>query len=238
MATPTVTRFPNGVVDATQDGSYGSYAGLRPFRYHNWTNDFDDYLSGDWVVSGPTTSTQAIGATATGGWLVLTIGTTGATNDQSIQWAGNSGAVAQTFVWESTLDFLLLANFKTSDATNDALIVGLCSTDTTPASSLPTSGIFFTKAAASTSLIASIRIAGVSTSVTLGAMADSTNVEATLFYSADTGLWRAFFNNVSQGTMTAASNTPTATLAVTIGHQNATALSLLSIDNFHAAKQR
>ena len=238
MATPTVTRWPNGVTDTTDIGAYGSYAGLRPFRYHNWINDFDNYVSGQWVVTGPSGSTQAIGATADGGALVLTIGTTGSTADQSIQWAGNSGAVATTYYWQATKDMLICAGFKTSDSTNDGLVVGLASTDTTPASSLPTSFIGFTKAAATQALLANIRIAGVSTTIACGNMADNTYVSCVLFYSATTGNWQAFVNDGLQGTAAAASNTPTAALAITVGHVNASALALMSIDYLQVANQR
>ena len=239
MASPLVTRFPAGLADATQDGAFGAYAGLRPFRYHNYVNDFDDYVAADWVVTETDAgSTEAI-TSADGGVLAITNVSAGATDEASIQWAGGSGAVKTTVLWESTKDMIVAARFKVDDATNTALLIGLASTDTTPVASLPTNGIYFYKAGAAASLIASARKAGSSTSVTLGNMADDTFVEAVFRYSADTGNWQAFLNDALIGTISTASVSPTALLAFTIGLLNASAAAhVLSVDWLMVAKQR
>lgn len=245
MTSPTPTRYPNGVVDASQNGAYGGYAGIRPFRYHSWVEDFDTYTATEWVVTETDAgSTEAI-TSADGGVLAITNVSAGATDEASLQWAGGSGAVKTTFQWDSTKDMIIAAGFKVDDAINTALLIGLASVDTTPVASLPTNGIYFYKAGAATSLIASVRKAGASTSQTIGAMADDTYVDVVFRYSAtgndvqQAGTWQAFLANNLIGTLTTASISPTAALAMTIGLLNASAAAhVLSIDYIQVAKQR
>lgn len=239
MARPDVTRWPGGVNDATEDGAYSRFAGLRPFRYYTWINDFDRYVSTDWVLTETDAgSTEAI-VSGTGGILAITNVSAGATDEASIQWAGGAGAVRPTFAWDSTKDMLLAARFKLSDATNAACLIGIASTDTTPVASLPTNGIYFYKAGGATSLIASARKAGTSTSVTLGAMADDTYVDVVFRFDSNTETWQAFLNNAMIGSFSTSSVSPTAALAVTIGLLNASAAAhVLSVDWLQISQQR
>lgn len=239
MASPVVTRFPGGLCDASESGAFSVYAGMRPNRYHEYFNDFDNYVSGDWVLTETAAgSTEAI-VSADGGILAITNAAAGATDEASIQWAGGSGAAKTTFTWDSTKDMMVAARFKVDDATNTALLIGLASTDTTPVASLPSDGIFFYKAGAATALVASARKSGTSTSVACGAMADDTYLEAVFRYRADTGNWHAFINDVSVGTFAGSSVSPTAGIGMTIGLLNASAAAhVLSVDWLFISKQR
>lgn len=238
MPSPSVTRFPEGVCDATETGSYGRFAGLRPFRYFNWIDDFDNYAAADWVVTETDAgSTQAI-VNGVGGILAMT-NTAGAADESSIQWAGGAGAVRGTFAWDGTKDMLLSARFKVSHATNTALLIGLSSTDTTPVASLPTNGIYFYKASGAASLIASARKAGASTSVTIGDMVADTYVEVVFRFVTATGMWQAFLNDALVGSISTADISPTATLVVTLGLLNASAVAhVLSVDYLQVSQQR
>lgn len=239
MASPLVTRYPAGLCDATQDGAYGNYAGLRPFRYYEWVNDFFNFVSGDWVITETDAGSTEVITSGAGGILAITNVSAGATDAASIQWAGGSGAAITPFTWDSTKDLLLVAKFKLSDATNAACVVGLASVDTTPVASLPTNGVFFYKAGGAATLLASSRKAGTSTSVTLGSMVDDTYVSVVMYYSADTGNWRCFLNDALIGTITTSSISPTAALTPTIGLLNASAAAhVLSVDYMHIAVQR
>lgn len=245
MTTPTVTRWPNGVCDATQDGAYGNFAGMRPFRYHNDIDDFNDYLAGQWVATLATSATAAI-QSADGGILALTNVNAGATDESSLQWAGHSGAFAGTFQFDATKDMLLAAKFAVDDVVNSALLVGIGTVDTTPLASQIANFIGFYKASGAADLIAECRIAGVTTSIDLGNMVNNTYVNCTLFYQASPvpgsnvgGVWRAFLNDILLGSFTAASNTPTGVLAKTIGILNASAVAhALSVDYLQVSKQR
>jgi hypothetical protein len=234
------TRYPAGVVDATQDGAWGNFLQPRPQRYVDDFDDFMAYRTGEWILTETAAgSTEVLSTTGDGGWLLITNAAAGASDEASIQWGGGNAAVITPYTWVSTKDFHLSARFKVSDATNTALIIGMAIADTTPVASLPANGIFFTKAAASTSLLASVRKAGVSTSVTLGAMADDTFVEVAMVYTAADGYWRAYLNDVLIGSFNTASVSPTVGLTKTIGLLNATAIAhVLSVDNLNVAKQR
>lgn len=240
MASPDVTRWPGGVNDATEVGAYYGYAGLRPYRYFMFNDDFIRYTATDWVVTETDAgSTEAITATGPEGVLAITNVSAGATDAASIQWAGGSGAVSTQFVWDSTTDFILEARFKVSVAATTGALVGIADTDTAPVASLPTNGIFFNKTSASAALLANIRKAGASTTIALGDVADDTYVTCVLYYSGSKGTWQAFLNNALVGSVSTASITPTVAMAPTIGVLNGdTAALVLSVDKLFVAKQR
>ena len=234
-----ISRWPNGVSDATVTGALANYAGLRPYRYATWSNDFFTYATADWTLTETAAGSTELVTSGDGGILAITNVSAGATDEASIQWAGGSGATITPFTWDSTKDMVVMSKFKVDDATNTALLIGLASTDTTPVASLPTNGIYFYKAGGATSLIASARKAGASTSVTLGAMADDTYLNAVFFYTAADGYWQAFLDDVLIGTVTTASISPTAGVTPTIGLLNASAAAhILSVDYLFIAKQR
>lgn len=239
MAAPEVSRFPNGLCDATEVGAYKNYAGLRPFRYFTYTDDFIRYTASDWVLTETDAgSTEAI-TTAAEGVLAITNVSAGATDAASLQWAGGSGAVSPQFVWEATKDFILEARFKVSVAATTGALIGVADTDTTPVASLPTNGIFFNKTSASAALLANIRKAGSSTTIAMGNVADDTFVSCVLYYNSTLGTWQAFLDNVLVGTLSTASISPTVNMAQTIGILNGdTAALVLSVDKMFVAKQR
>jgi hypothetical protein len=131
------------------------------------------------------------------------------------------------------------AKFQVDDVVNTAVLVGLASVDTTPLASLVSNFIGFYKASGAAALVGGVRKSGTTTSVALGNMVNATYVDVTLYYSADSGNWSVFLNDVYQGAITTASVSPTANLAPTIALLNATAAShSISLDWFMVAKQR
>lgn len=238
MATPEVSRWPAGVGDNAIGSPLANYAGLNPARYRLYFNDFFNYTAADWVVTETDAgSTEAVTSDA-GGVLAITNASAGATDEASLQWAGGSGAVVTQWTFDSAKDMVLVARFKVSNATNAALLIGLAATDTAPVASLPANGIYFYKAGGSTSLLASLRASAASQSVTLGAMANDTYVEAAFVYNSSTGYWQAFLNGALIGSNTSPT-TPSAALAPTIGLLNASAVAhVLSIDYLMVAQAR
>ena len=238
MSAPQVSRWPNGVGDNAVGSPLANYAGLNPARYALYFDDFFGYDANDWVVTETDSgSTQAV-TSAAGGVLAITNASAGAADEASLQWAGGSGAVKTQWTFDSTKDTVLVARFKVSNATNTALLIGLGSTDTTPVASLPTNGVYFYKAAASTSLLASLRASGTSQSVTLGTLANDTYVEAAFVYNSSTGYWQGFLDGVLIGSNTSPT-TPSAAMALTMGLLNASAVAhVLSIDYLMVAQAR
>jgi len=239
MASPEVSRWPGGVNDATEVGAYAGFAGLRPFRYFYYSDDFIGYTATDWVLTETDAGSTEVVTTGAEGVLAITNVSAGATDEASIQWAGGSGAVSPQFVWDSTKDFILQCRFKVSVAATTGALVGLAATDTTPVASLPANGIFFNKTSASAALLANIRKAGVSTTIALGNVADDTFVDCVLYFSSTKNTWAAYLENALVGTISTDAVTPTVALAPTIGVLNGAAAALvLSVDKFFAAKQR
>lgn len=233
-----VTRFPNGICDATEDGAFAFFAGLRPSRYIKWWEDFFSFLAANWILTETAAGSTELVVSGQGGVLAITNVSAGATDEASIQWAGGSAAVVTDFTFDATKDMILSTRLKVDDATNTAFIVGLGVADTTPVATLPSDGVFFNKVGASTALLANLRASSVSQTVSLGAMADNTYVSLVFRYQALTGYWQGFLNDVLIGSITAPTS-PSAAMAVTIGLLNASAAAhVLSIDYLLIAQQR
>lgn len=142
MATPT--RFTGGF---TQDAKYqplGLIGIPNPFFYATFEDDFLPYLPGKYTV---TASGGSVAQTTTNGSGGRTLFTTGAvaTNFASIQEAGAG------FNYSAGKRFAFLTRISLADITNSAVIAGLIQTTVTPFT--VTDGIYFSKAAASTSIV-------------------------------------------------------------------------------------
>lgn len=233
------THFSSGVTNVSANDQMAALRTMDPSQYYDQNFDFFDYVAGQWVVTETDAgSTEAI-VDGAGGLLAITNASAGATDAAQLQWAGNSGAAKLTTYWDSTKDLVMKARFKTSNATNTALLIGAATVDTSVVASLPTDGLYFYKAGASTSLLASTRKSGTSSSITLGTMANDTFVEAALVYTANNGQWNGWFNNVNVGRITTTTNSPTNGLCVSIGLLNASAVAhVLTVDYLNIMVQR
>ena len=237
------TRYPSGVVNVGENAAYGNHLQPRPDTYYQYFNDFFQYTAADWVVTETAAgTTQTIVAAGEGGQFAITNVSAGATDASSIQLSNDGGTTAGTqFLWSATEDMVVAARFKTSSAAanTNGLLIGLAIADTTPVASLPLNGIFFYKASAAASLIASVRKAGVSTSITLGNVAADTFVDAVLYYTAIDGTWRAYLNDAFIGSFSTASVSPIVELTPTIGFLNASAVAhVFTVDSIYCAKTR
>lgn len=237
------TRYPNGVVNSTSYGPYGNHLQPKPTTYYDYFNDFFRYSATDWVLTETDAgSTETIVTAGEGGQFAITNASAGATDAASIQFSSDGGTTAATqFLWEVGKDMVIAARFKLDAvaATTTAAVVGLAIADTTPVASLPANGIFFYKASAAATLIASVRKAGTSTSVTLGDMVADTFNDAVFYYTAVDGTWRAFLDGVFVGSFNTASVSPTVAMTPTIGLLNASAAAhVLTVDYIYCAKQR
>lgn len=232
------THFSSGVTNVSGNDQLAILRTMDPTVYYEQNFDFFSYASGEWIL----TETQA-GATqaiidGAGGLLALT-NTTGASDANQIQWCGNAAAAKLTTYWDSSKDLVMKARFKVSDATNTGILIGAATVDTSAVASLPTDGLYFYKASAATSLIASTRKAGTSSSITLGSMANDTYVIVSLVYSGQNGVWDGWFNGTKIGSITTTTNSPTNGLCTTIALLNATGVAhVLTVDYLNLMVQR
>ena len=226
-----ITRYPNGIALAAPSTIAGQIPFPDPNQWIVYENDFFTYTAADWTV----TETQA-GATqgavsGLGGWY-QTVNSAADADLTSIQ------SPVLSFVPSLTSQFILRARFKVSNATNAAILIGAAVTDTSPIASLPSDGIFFYKAAATTALIASFRKTGSSLSVAVGAMADDTFVDVAMIYTP--GGCEVYLNGNLVGSMSALTTFPAAVpLAPIIALANGTAAAnTLSVDFIMVAQER
>jgi hypothetical protein len=228
----TSTHFPQGVTNNAEYHPLGSYLAPSPARMHQWFDDFDSFVAANWTVTETQAgATQAI--TAGDGGLLALVNSAADDDLNAIQ------LVQETYRWSSGKQFWLRARFKVSDATESDLIVGAYITDTSPLASLPSDGVFFHKADGSTSLTFQVRKDGTSSSITLGAMANDTFVEATAYW--DGRQWNAWHDTTPVGApITSTTNCPDdEDIAIGMAVQNGEAAAkTLTIDYVLVSKER
>ena len=222
------TNLPTGMTNAADGTPLGSYTAFDPSLTHAWFNDFDSFIAAEWTV----TETQ-VGATqgiANGDGGILALVNTAANNDlNAIQLAN------ETFAFTAGKQAWFKARFKLSSATNAAAVIGLQITDTTPLA--VTDGVFFSKAAASTTLNLVVEKSSTATTTAVGTMADDTYVEVGFYYNG-TDTIVAYLGGQSVAT-SVVTNLPAHTLCVSIAVANGTAAAnTMSIDYLFAATER
>ena len=131
------THFPNGVSNRTKGHPLFNYPYLDPSKYYTYFDDFFEYHSGIYTITtteaGSGNASEAITSGA-GGQLLIT-------NDDADNDLDFFQLKGESFKWDSTKRMFFSARFKTNDATQSEIIMGLQITDTTPLD--VTDGIFF-----------------------------------------------------------------------------------------------
>ena len=229
------TNLQNGVTNNTKQNVLGSLKELDPTINHTYFNDFDTYVAGNWTVTETDAgATQAL-ANADGGVLLIT--NTAADDDLvALQKVGES------FLFVAGKKLYFKARFKTSDATQSDLVMGLQITDTTPLA--VTDGVYFQKPDGAATL--NFSITKNSTSTTASAIATLANdtyitvgfyyngVDSISYYASTDTLDPAFIGK------SAITNLPDdEELTVSFGIQNGEAVAkTMSIDYILVSKER
>ena len=133
------THFPNGISNRTKGHPLFNYPYLDPSKYYTYLDDFFEYHSGIYTITtteaGSGNASEAITSGA-GGQLLIT-------NDNADNDLDFFQLKGESFKWDSTKRMFFSARFKTNDATQSEIVMGLQITDTTPLD--VTDGIFFLK---------------------------------------------------------------------------------------------
>lgn len=234
------TNFIDGVTNAVDSTTLGSYTAPDPTINHTWFDDFDQYVAADWVISETGSGTRAVG-NIDGGVLVIT--NAAADDDRNfLQWSGNTSAtVVETWKWESGKAMWFKARLKISDATESDLVIGLQITDTAPLDA--TDGLFFIKADGSTTLNFRAEKNDTASTVTTGTLANDTWFTVGFAYLPDlqgAPVMNVYFNDVRVGSLTTFTNFPDdEELTISFGIQNGTdAAKVLSLDYIFVSKSR
>ncbi len=225
----STTNYPNGVTNAAVGSALSTYISVDPTTAHTYFNDFNTYAAADWTV----TETQG-GATQgiiNGDGGILSLINSAANNDlNAIQLAN------ETFAFVAGKQAWFKCRFSLSNATNAAMVIGLQITDTTPLA--VSDGVFFSKAAASTTLNMVVEASSTATTTQVATgLANSTYYTAGYYYDGYSTIY-AYFND-NQVASSAITNMPTHTLTVSAAVANGTSAgNTLNIDYIGAFTER
>jgi hypothetical protein len=214
---------------------------MDPFKYYMYHDDFFEFHSGIYTITtteaGTGSATEVITAGA-GGQLLIT----NAAGDNDLDFLQLKG---ESFLWDSTKRMFFTSRFKTNDATQSEIIMGLQITDTTPLDI--TDGIYFFKPDGDTQpdfVIEKDNDFGTSV-LEMNAMADDTFVTLSFEYDpldVATGgpVFRAYQDGVKVGQIASTVNAPDdEELTISFGIQNGEAVvKTLSLDFLMAAVER
>jgi hypothetical protein len=163
------TRETSGVSTSGPGYLFNNYPQPTPPRILQVWDDFYRYLASDWTVTNGSTGAVAQ-ADGVGGLVTFT---TAATNNdiEAIQ------TVKKSFGFQTGCQVWFAVNVALTNATNNAFMAGLGNDFS---ALTPTDGVYFSKAAASTTLTAVVRASSTSTTLTL-ATGTSTMANATAY---------------------------------------------------------
>jgi hypothetical protein len=233
MGNNIVTRFEYGVTNVGQDTLFADMVQPDPTLFHQYFNDFDTYVAGDWVVTETDSgATQALTA-GDGGLLLVT--NTAADDDlvalQKTPAAWSFTAGKKTF---------FRARFKVSDATQSDLVIGLQVVDTTPLD--VTDGVYFLKAdgSAAVSVICRKNATTGSTSASaITTLANDTFVELGWYYDGDSKVYYEVNGSVLGSLDASSAFLPDANVTVSFALQNGEAVAkTMTVDYIYVAKER
>ena len=235
------THFPNGISNRTKGHPLFNYPYLDPSKYYTYFDDFFEYHSGIYTITtteaGSGNASEAITSGA-GGQLLIT-------NDDADNDLDFFQLKGESFKWDSSKRMFFSARFKTNDATQSEIVMGLQITDTTPLD--VTDGIFFLKIDGDTQpdLIIEKDNSSSLSVVEMDAMEDDTFVTLSFEYDpldVATGgaVFRAYQDNVQVGEITGTTNAPDdEELTISFGIQNGEAAAkTLTIDFILVAVER
>jgi hypothetical protein len=225
----TPTRYPNGVNNTPKNAPLGSYILPNPMSVHQYFNDFDTYVAGDWTITEVGTGSRAL-TDADGGVLLVT---NGSTDDNS----NFFNKVGESFLMESGKKAYFEARFKVSDATQSDFVIGLQITDTTPLD--VTDGIFFRKDDADANLDFVVEKDNTATTASaVTTVSDDTYLTVSFVYNGSDEV-EYYVNGSKLGTSVTTNLPDDEELTVSFGIQNGEGVAkTMSLDYIFAAKER
>lgn len=145
MSTPK--RYASGVANRGSDDFFGTYVAMDPTRVISYFDDFVPYIGSRYLIStieaGLGGSATEVMGDANGGVLVVTNDNAAGDHDH-FQLSGDGGTtVYEPFLIEAGKKFWLSTRFKTADADQNAIIIGLHEKNTDPWNAEPADVFYF-----------------------------------------------------------------------------------------------
>lgn len=205
MASPT--RFPAGVSTQAVGQPLGQYPLPDPTEVYTHFDDFNAYRAAEWTVTN-TTSHATIGILqGRGGLLSLAGSGTSVTADIA--------AVIATpfdFNFLSTQPVWFFTSIQATTAINDQIQVGITGANSTLA---PTDGIYFNKAAGSTSIdFVVAKSSALTTQAAVATLANATSIQLAFYYNAKDAV-DVFVNGTKVYSQTVLTNLPSSVALAT-----------------------
>lgn len=228
------TNFENGITNRNAANLFGSMHQLDPTRFHSIMDDFDEFRTADYDVTGAGAGTVEI-TDGLGG--ILTLTTAGADDDaENIQRAGGTNLGAG-YRLDGSTPVYFRCRFNVDDATESDVVAGLQSIVADP--HVPAEGLVFVKADGGTVIrIDSVVGSAVVATANLAApLVASTFITLEIYYD---GIDRFYFgaNGTPGGFITAVGGT-TREVTPTFGVQAGQAAVLVSeLDYLFSAQFR
>jgi hypothetical protein len=225
---------PGGVSTDFEYGPLGAYPAQDPSKVHEYWNDFDNYVTGEWTETLGSGTIAVATATVDGGALVLTTVTT---SDDAFTGAQAKGAflgAADKRLWFKT-------RLQVDDATETDVVAGLYVTDTSPVASAPADGVYFIKLDGGLTVDLRVSNGGTTTTLSgLASMANATMIELAFAYDPNAARVDAFVNGIRVGSAPATNFPAGDLLRPSLGVQNGSAVGTraLTVDYVLAAKER
>lgn len=200
--------------------------------------DFHSYATADWVITtteaGDGSATEVLGA---GGALVIT--NDAADNDlDAFQWAGGTGAVAETFKFAAGKKLQFAARFKLLEVLQADLMIGLYITDTDPIGGV-SDGIYFRKVDGDATLSLVAEKDTVESAVEVTDLVADTYVTAEFYYDGSNAKIMAYIDGALAGSVPLTNVPDDEEIALSFVIQNGQAVAnVLTIDYIGATQQR
>jgi hypothetical protein len=234
MATPS--RFTHGVTNVGKDTAQGMYTCPIPMLVHQYFNDFDTYVAGEWTITATGAGTTAL-TDVDNGAILLT--NAAADNDARFH-----QKVGESFLPASGKKIWFETRFAVSDATQIDWVVGLQITDSTPLD--VTDGIYFMKDDGDTNIdfyCSKDATTGRLTSTAITTASAAATFMKLAFYfdgSRYITLWKDDVEVYTADlTTTLATYLPDTELTISFGVQNGEAVAkTMTVDYIFAAKER
>ena len=237
---PNPVSFTAGISTAAKTSALATYPGQDPMKVFTYSNDFDNYVAGDWTVTAVGASTAAMTDGANGRLLL----TTAALENDGVQLQKVGGAflpVSGKKMWFKT-------KFQISDATQSDFLFGIAVTDTTAivaAGDGVTDGIFFQKDDGSTSVTLYCQkdtTTGQTSAASVATITAATDIELAFYYNGVSSI-KYFVDGVHKGTLdlttTPATYLPDTECRVTMAFLTGAAAAITcNIDYIFAAIER
>jgi hypothetical protein len=227
----SVTRLPLGLSTRKSIDPFGAYFHPDQTDQHEYFNDFNTYVAGDWTITVVGTSTPALVA-GDGGLLAIATSAT----------SGDSAFLQKTiasFLMETGKPTWFGCRFKVSTLAT-TVVFGLQVIDTTPLD--VTDGIYFLSTTATGAITGICRKNATtgSTSAAVGTLVADTYTELAWYWDGKDTV-NFYQDRVQKSSVTgvAASYLPDTTLTMSFGVQTDSANArTMTVDSFFAAKSR